>query len=209
MHCKSTKPAASREALPRTSVPPLAVLSLAVLLAAGCASTPPAKPDDLCAVFDEKSGWKRAASKAGKRWGMSVPALMAVAHKESSFIHNARPPRKKVLGLFPGGRPSSAYGYAQATDEAWVDYQRATGHWRADRDDFGDAIDFVGWYLDRSHRQLNIPRNDVRHLYISYHEGVSGYRSGRWRKNTWLNGAADRVAATRARFSKQWASCGG
>ena len=196
MFCKNTKPRAL-----------LATLSLGLLLLAGCASAPPARPDDLCAIFDEKSGWRRAARRAEKQWRIAVPALMAVAHKESSFIRNARPPRKKVLGMFPGRRPSSAYGYAQATDEAWADYQRATDRWRADRDDFGDAIDFVGWYLDRSHRQLNIPRHDLRRLYISYHEGVSGYRSGRWRKNAWLNGAADRVAATEARFRKQWAAC--
>lgn len=132
--------------------------------------------------------------------------MLAFMHKESSFIHNARPPRKRFLGI-PTRRPSSAFGYAQATDETWSDYQRATGDWRADRDDFGDAIDFVGWYLDRAHRQLSIPRDDARNLYIAYHDGLTGYKNGHWRKNTWLKGAADRVVATSGRFRTQLARC--
>ncbi len=195
MRCKSMKRAAA-----------LTALSAALLLA-GCAATPPSKPDDICSVLQEKSGWHRAARRAGKRWNVEMPIMLAFMHKESSFIHNARPPRKRFLGI-PTRRPSSAFGYAQATDETWSDYQRATGHWRADRDDFGDAIDFVGWYIDRAHRQLNIPRDDARNLYLAYHDGLSGYRSGHWRNNNWLKGAADRVVATSGRFRTQLASCG-
>ncbi len=195
MRCKNMKRAAA-----------LTALSAALLLA-GCAATPPSKPEDICSVLQEKSGWHRAARRAGKRWNVEMPIMLAFMHKESSFIHNARPPRKRFLGI-PTRRPSSAFGYAQATDETWSDYQRATGHWRADRDDFGDAIDFVGWYIDRAHRQLNIPKDDARNLYLAYHDGLSGYRSGHWRNNNWLKGAADRVVATSGRFRTQLASCG-
>lgn len=184
---------------------PLATLSAALVLG-GCAATPPSRPDDVCSVLREKSGWHRATRRAEQRWNVEAPIMLAFMHKESSFIHNARPPRKRFLGI-PTRRPSSAFGYAQATDETWADYQRATGDWRADRDDFGDAIDFVGWYLDRAHRQLNIPRNDARNLYLAYHDGLSGYRSGRWKNNTWLKGAADRVVATSNRFRTQLARC--
>ena len=174
---------------------------------AGCAATPPSKPDDVCSVLGEKSGWERAVRRAERRWQVEAPIMLAFMHKESSFIHNARPPRKRFLGI-PTRRPSTAFGYAQATDETWADYQRATGHWRADRDDFGDAIDFVGWNIDRAHRTLRIPKHNVRNLYMAYHDGLSGYRSGRWRSNTWLNGAADRVAATAGRFRDQLGRCG-
>lgn len=184
---------------------PLAIVS-ATLVLGGCAATPPSRPDDVCSVLREKSGWHRATRRAERRWNIDAPIMLAFMHKESSFIHNARPPRKRFLGI-PTRRPSSAFGYAQATDETWSDYQRATGDWRADRDDFGDAIDFVGWYLDRAHRQLNIPRDDARNLYIAYHDGLTGYKNGHWRKNTWLKGAADRVVTTSGRFRTQLARC--
>lgn len=178
----------------------------AVLLTGGCASTP-SNPGDVCSIFREKPGWYRAALKAEKRWKVSIPVMMAFTYKESSFVHNARPPRTKLLFVIPWKRPSSAYGFAQATNETWSDYQRATGHRGADRNDFGDAIDFVGWYLDRAHRHLGISRSDARRLYLSYHEGLSGYRSGRWKRNAWLQGAADRVAANAARYERQLGSC--
>ena len=185
----------------------LALLA-AVVLTGGCASTP-SNPGDVCSIFREKPGWYRGALKAEKRWKVSVPVMMAFTYKESSFVHNARPPRTKLLFVIPWRRPSSAYGFAQATNETWSDYQRATGRRGADRNDFGDAIDFVGWYLDRAHRHLGIPRTDARHLYLSYHEGLSGYRSGKWKRNRWLQGAADKVAANSARYGRQLASCRG
>ena len=50
------------------------------------------------------------------------------------------------------GRVSSAYGYAQAKDETWADYKREAGGWGASRDDFADALDFMGWYIQKSQR---------------------------------------------------------
>ncbi len=182
------------------------LLAVAVLLSGACASTP-SNPSDVCSIFREKPGWYRGALKAEKRWNISVPVMMAFTYKESSFVHNARPPRTKLLFVIPWRRPSSAYGFAQATNETWSDYRRATGRRGADRNDFGDAIDFVGWYLDRAHRHLGIARTNARHLYLSYHEGLSGYRSGKWKRNRWLQGAADKVAANSARYGRQLASC--
>ena len=178
-----------------------------VLVVNGCVSAPPANAADICDVFDEKRGWYRQARKAERAWNISIPIMMAVAYKESSFRHNARPERKKILGVIPWRRPSSAYGFAQATDEAWSDYQRATGRKLARRTRFSDAIDFVGWYLDRSHRNLGIPRNDARKLYLSYHEGLTGYRRGSYRGNEWLLGAANRVSAKAQSYSGQLATC--
>ena len=177
-----------------------------VLVADGCASVPN-NAEDICDVFDEKRGWYRQARKAEQTWNVSIPIMMAFTYKESSFRHDARPERTKILGVIPWRRPSSAYGFAQATDETWADYMRASGRKRASRKRFADAIDFVGWYLDRAHRVLGIPRNDARTLYLSYHEGLTGYRQGNWKSNEWWKGAADRVAANAQRYSGQLASC--
>ncbi len=177
-----------------------------VLVVDGCASMP-SNAADICDVFDEKSGWYRHARKAEQNWNISIPIMMAFTYKESSFRHDARPERNRILGIIPWRRPSSAYGFAQATDETWADYKRASGRKRASRTRFSDAIDFVGWYLDRAHRVLGIPRNDARTLYFAYHDGLTGYRQGKWRSNKWLQGAADRVATNAQRYSEQLGTC--
>ncbi|MBH3956766.1 hypothetical protein I5R29_29880, partial [Pseudomonas aeruginosa] len=94
----------------------------ALLLAlAGCATKPPANPDNLCEIFREKPKWHEAALKMQQRWGAPVQVPMAMMYQESSFKHDALPPRYYFLGFIPWGRVSSAYGYAQAKDETWAD----------------------------------------------------------------------------------------
>ena len=175
-------------------------------LAAGCASVP-SNPENLCAIFKERKSWHRAARAAEREWRIPMPVMMAVMYKESSYVHDARPPRTRLLWVIPWRRESSAYGFAQATDAAWQDYTRATGNRRGDRDDFGDAVDFVGWYLDRAHRQAGIRTTDARSLYLAYYAGVGGYQRGTWRNNAWLKGAAGAVAARSDRYSRQLANC--
>ena len=193
--------------VPRVNAPGLWV-ALAWLIA-GCATAPPDEPEDLCAIFREKPGWYRAVVKAEKRWNIPAHVMMSVTYRESSYVSNAKPARGKLLWVIPWKRPSSAYGYAQATDATWSDYERATGRRFADRDDFDDAIDFIGWYLNRAHRHLGISTNNARHLYLAYHEGLSGYKSGRWKKNKWLLGAADKVANKAWHYQRQLHACRG
>lgn len=77
--------------------------------------------------------------------GVPVHVQMAIIHQESKFIGDNRTPVKYVLGVLPmGGRQSSAYGYAQALDATWKEYQRAEGgRGGAKRDDIRDATDFM------------------------------------------------------------------
>ena len=144
-----------------------------------------------------------------KRWQIPTSVMMAVVYKESSYVAKARPPRGRLLGVIPRRRTSSAYGFAQATDEAWSDYVRETRKRSSDRDDFADAIDFVGWYLNRSHRHLAIAREDARNLYLTYYAGMGGYRRGTWRNNAWLKDAAARVAKRASRYERQLEGCRG
>ncbi|MDE0037497.1 MAG: transglycosylase SLT domain-containing protein [Gammaproteobacteria bacterium] len=185
------------------------VAALAVAVLAGCASRPPSNSENLCEIFKERSRWHRAAQTAEKRWRIPASVMMAVMYKESSYVANARPPRSRLLRVIPWKRSSSAYGFAQATDAAWADYLRDTGNRSADRDDFADAIDFVGWYLNRSHRHLNIARDDAHSLYLTYYGGLGGYQRGTWRNNDWLKDAAARVDKRSSRYERQLASCRG
>jgi hypothetical protein len=186
----------------------LACFTTVVLaLLTGCAASPPEEPEDLCAIFEEKSNWYKDARRMRTEWGVPISVGMAFTVKESSYVHDARPPRIRLLGVIPWRRPSSAYGYAQATNEAWYDYQKETGRQGADRAEFGDAIDFIGWYNAKSHRRLGIAKNDPYHLYIAYHEGRSGYAAGGWKNDAVMKDRARRVASRAGRYRAQLISC--
>ena len=103
----------------------LLALSLLVSLLSSCASGPPADPNNICRVLADERGWKKDARKAYKRWGLPPHIGFAFIHRESTFDAKAKPERKKLLGVVPLARPSSAFGYAQAIDETWSDYKKA------------------------------------------------------------------------------------
>ncbi len=185
-----------------------AFLIVLYIVLAGCANTPPKVIDDLCLVFDEKPRWLKKARKSEKKWGTPVHVQMAIMRQESAFRFDARPERKKILGFIPGRRKSSAYGYAQAKSDTWEWYKRSTGNRGADRDDFGDAIDFIGWYTNLSQRKLGISKWDAKNQYLAYHEGHGGYQRGTWKSKSWLMQVASTVDATARRYSAQLRSCG-
>ena len=183
------------------------VLVLFAGLLTGCVSTPPRSPNNLCSIFQERPSWYRAAQAAEKRWAISPAVMMAVMYQESSYVADARPPRKRLLWIIPWRRPSSAYGYAQATNETWADYKRATTRRFVDRDDFDDAVDFIGWYLARANRELGIHPTDANRLYLAYHDGIGGYRRGTWQSKGWLKSAAGNVATRASRYRSQLDNC--
>ena len=187
----------------------LKYLGLALLAAvlAGCASAPPENPDDLCAIFREEGSWYKHARSSYRRWGSPIPVMMAVARQESGFDRKAKPPRRKLLGFIPWMRPASAFGFAQALDETWSQYKKATGNWGADRDKFKDAIDFIGWYNDQSHRRNGIAKDDAYRLYLAYHEGQGGYASATYRKKQWLLDVANKVARQAKVYDGQLQKC--
>ena len=185
---------------------PVAALMIAALLPA-CVTSPPKQVDNVCHIFREKSGWYGDAKESRARWGVPVSVSMAFMHQESRFVATAKPPRKKLWGVIPGPRPSDAYGYSQAKDSTWEWYQRSTGNYGADRDDFGDAIDFVGWYNNVSHKELGIDKQDAFRLYLAYHEGHGGYRKQSYRSKDWLVDVARKVDRQARRYNSQLQEC--
>lgn len=178
-----------------------------VMLLAGCVSSPPRHVNNLCHIFDEKNGWYEDARKAEKKWGSSIPTMMAIMHQESRFQSTAKPPRTRILWIFPGPRLSSAYGYPQAKDETWDWYRNSSGNGWADRDDFEDAIDFIGWYNVQSNRRSGIQLKDTYHLYLAYHEGHGGFNRRTFKNKSWLKGVAKKVSARALSYRKQLAGC--
>lgn len=185
----------------------LALLIITLIVISGCQQTPPKSVDDLCAVFDEKPRWYKKARKSQKKWGTPLHVQMAIMRQESGFRFDARPARKKILGFIPGRRKSSAYGFAQVKNDTWDWYRRSTGNRGADRDDFADAIDFIGWYTNLSQRKLGISKWDAKNQYLAYHEGHGGYQRKTWRAKPWLMQVANKVEATARRYSAQLKAC--
>jgi hypothetical protein len=132
---------------------------------------------------------------------------MAIMKQESAFVADARPPRGWFLGFIPLGRPSSAYGFSQALDGTWERYRQSTGKTGAARDDFGDAVDFMGWYANQSRIELGIPPSDAYRQYLAYHEGQAGYARGSFRRKPWLIDVARNVESTASRYQRQLRGC--
>lgn len=155
--------------------------------------TTPRNLDDICAIFEDQRGWYDAATKSEQRWGTPKHVQMSIIRQESSFKNNAKSPRTKLLGFIPWKRQSNAYGYAQALDKTWLRYKNATGRQYADRDDFNDAIDFVGWYTNLSNSSVGISKWDPYNQYLAYHEGQAGWVRGSYEDKDWLKRTAQRV----------------
>ena len=103
-------------------------------------------------IFEENIDWYFAAKDAKEKWGVPIHIPMSMMYQESSFKADAAPPMEYFLGFIPTGRASSAYGYSQAKTMTWSDYMRETDNYGADRDDFEDAVDFMGWFIYKSQK---------------------------------------------------------
>ncbi len=173
-----------------------------------CASNaPPSTTTDVCKIFKERYSWYKAAKKTEERWKIPISVSMAIIKQESSFIADARPQRTKLLGFIPWKRVTSARGYAQAVDGTWEMYLKDRKGWFIQRDDFEDAVDFIGWYNYKTHKQLGIPMSNARALYLAYHEGRGGYKKGSYRTKPWLLSVADKVQRKSDRYNTQYQGC--
>ncbi len=177
---------------------------------ASCASVPN-RINDVCAVFDQRDGWlndwRSAAQASERKYGVPVPVLMATVRKESGFRSNAKPRRTKLFGFIPWTRVSSAYGFSQALDGTWSQYQRETANFAARRTSFADAIDFVGWYHAKSADTLGIAKNDAFRLYLAYYSGWTAYRSGSWRSNAGIQRYARETDQMARTYASQLQDC--
>ncbi len=157
-----------------------ALVLLMVLASCGGGNySAPRNLDDACSILSQRPKYGRAFKAAERRWGVPVHVQMATIYQESKFVGNARTPFRYVLGVIPMGRQSSAYGYAQALDATWEQYQRETRSHRAKRDNIRDAADFMGWYMATSRERLGLSTSDARNQYLAYHEGRGGYSRAR------------------------------
>lgn len=182
-----------------------------VLLLASCGGggnfSAPRDLDNACAIIAERPQYLRAMRDTERKWGVPVHVQMATIHQESKFVGNARTPHQYVLGIIPVGRQSSAYGYSQALDGTWEEYQDDQGARRARRDRIADATDFMGWYMYNSAQRLGIPLSDARNQYLAYHEGRTGFARGSYNAKPWLVEVSSRVASRAETYRVQLQQC--
>jgi hypothetical protein len=171
-----------------------------------CMTTPPKNPDNICLIFEEKKSWYKAAMKSEKRWKIPPYVLMSIVYQESSFKADAKPDREKLLWVIPWKRKSTAVGYSQALNMTWDDYKDETGNSRANRKNFADSADFIGWYASKGYYQ-GFDRLDARSLYLAYHEGYGGFKKKTYRKKPWLIKVAERVQTRSTKYQQQYWRC--
>ncbi|WP_458789717.1 transglycosylase SLT domain-containing protein [Yoonia sp. MH D7] len=167
----------------------------------------PRNLDNACSIVSERPEYLRAFKATERKWGVPVPVLMAIIYQESKFIGNNRTPHQYALGVIPIGRQSSAFGYSQALDGTWEEYQQQHGGRRAKRDDIGDATDFMGWYMVQTRDATGVPLSDTRNQYLAYHDGRSGYLRGTWKSKSWLIRIADGLEGRAVTYDAQLRAC--
>ena len=183
--------------------------SALLMMLASCGSgnfSAPRDLDNACAIADQRPAYLAAMQDTERKWGVPVHVQMATIYQESKFIGNARTPYRWALGIIPMGRQSSAYGYSQALDGTWEEYEAEVRR-GARRDRIGDATDFMGWYMTQSEAGLGIPKNDAETQYLAYHEGRTGYANGSHRDKSWLLDVAAEVGARAKMYEMQLMSC--
>jgi hypothetical protein len=80
-------------------------------------------------------------------------------------------------------------------------------NWGADRDNFEDAIDFIGWYTNGSQQRLKISKWDAYKQYLAYHEGRGGYERKAYQGKPWLKNVAKKVKLRAHWYNQQLKTC--
>ncbi len=186
------------------------LLSGCCLLSACAATTPMTKEttNNACKIFQKNPDWYWEALNTYKSWGVPISVQLAIIQRESDFQAGAKPPRKKFLGFIPTwGHITSAYGYAQALNKTWIEYQKQTHNYRCHRDRFGDSSEFIGWYSYKAHQKYKISLHDAYHLYLAYHEGLAGYGNQTYLQKPWLLEIAKEVQTHANIYRQQIRRC--
>jgi hypothetical protein len=165
---------------------------LTILVACSGGKSPPRNLDDACRMKAERPSWFKDLSKAERKWGVPQAVFLAAIYQESKFVAKARTPHRFAL---------------QAIDSTWDWYRKDTGRWRARRTDFGDSVDFMGWYMNQTQQRNGVSKSDAYNQYLAYHEGHTGFSRRNYRNKSWLVGVARSVQDRAVLYDTQLAYC--
>lgn len=139
------------------------ILVLSVVMCLGCAQRV-ADPDNICEIFRQHPEWCKILDRVRKKFGVPVAVEMAILYQESNFTNYSAIESKKL-----------SLGDEERTATFW---QRYFGkfYYSQNKMNFRLAANFMGWYLARLHKKLDIPFNEADTLYLVYGEGTLNYR---------------------------------
>lgn len=161
---------------------------------------------NVCYLLKNHPSWYWASLDVQHKWGIPVSEQMAIMREESGFRSHAQTPATKLFGLTLWHQ-STAEGFPQALNGTWHHYVLVNHKISANRADFSDATDFMGWYLDSIHNETGISKKDAYHLYLAYHEGPGGYHSRSYLHKPWLMMIARNVSWHANLYHNQIAHC--
>jgi len=139
--------------------------------------------------------------------GSTYTCSMSILRQESAFQNRVKPERTKLLGVIPWSRKSSAFGYTQAIDATWDWYRDENNKPLASRVNFADAIDFTGWYINKSYQINGINKGDAYNQYLAYHEGHGGFKKKSYQSQSWLIDVAKKVKIRSDKYENQLDNC--
>ena len=160
-----------------------------------------------CIIFEQKKNWYKSTKNSFDKWGTPIELQLAIINQESSFTQFAKPERKKIFGIIPGLRPSTAFGFAQVTNPTWDWYKTKTGNKNASRANFSNVTDFIGWYVTQSEEIVGISKKDFYNQYLAYHEGQGGWKKGTHQNKKWLIDVAKNVERNANMYNNQLKDC--
>jgi len=160
-----------------------------------------------CIIFEQKKNWYKSTKNSFDKWGTPIALQLAIINQESSFTQFAKPERKKIFGIIPGSRPSTAFGFAQVTNPTWDWYKTKTGNKNASRANFANITDFIGWYATQSEEIVGISKKDFYNQYLAYHEGQGGWKKGTHKNKKWLIDVAKNVERNANMYNNQLKDC--
>ena len=160
-----------------------------------------------CIIFEQKKNWYKSTKNSFDKWGTPIALQLAIINQESSFTQFAKPERKKIFGIIPGTRPSTAFGFAQVTNPTWDWYKTKTGNKNASRANFANVTDFIGWYVTQSEKIVGISKKDFYNQYLAYHEGQGGWKKGTHQNKKWLIDVAKNVERNANMYNNQLKDC--
>ena len=152
------------------------LLIIIFLFISACSSIPKNTADG-CSIFSERYLWYKHAKKTERKWGTPIYIQLAIIKMESDFDWLAKPPRQKIFKIIPFKRPSSSLGYSQAVKGTWEQYKKETNNKFATRIRFRDAVQFIGWFTNKTEEINKIPLTDVYRQYLNYYLGWSNYKN--------------------------------
>ena len=185
----------------------LILSSILLIFIVACSSIDNINTADSCIIFEEKRNWYNSTKKSFNKWNVDIAFQLAIVNQESSFQQFAKPKRKKLFGLIPTNRPSTAFGFAQVTNPTWDWYKSRTNNTNASRANFADITDFIGWYVNQSNKMLGISKSDYYNQYLAYHEGHQGWKNKTYNSKKWLLKVAKNVETNTNKYNNQLIDC--